>query len=194
MAENAKIGGTRKAQRTRRGPVSVGAALKRDVAKLSSARGFAEPDVLLRWPEIAGAHVAALCRPLSVRYGRDKGLGAALVVAAPGARAPEIEHMAPMILERVNQFYGYRAVTRLRIEQDAPGSAPQGFGEGQAPYAAPLAAAPPEPGAEQTARAEALTDRIQDPELRAALTRLGAWVMTRGETRRDGAEPDRREP
>jgi hypothetical protein len=143
--------------------------------KVAGRQGFAEPDVLLRWSEIVGEALAPTCRPVRVTYGR-RGLGATLVLRTDGARAPEVEHLAPRIIERVNQFYGYRAVARIRITQS--GAVP-GFAEKQAGFAA----APPEPTEVDTERAAALTGGIEDAGLRAALTRLGANVLARSRLR-----------
>lgn len=140
--------------------------------KVAGRYGFAQADVLLRWAEIAGEALAPTCRPVKVRYGSNRQLGATLVVSAHGARAPEVEHLAPRIIERVNQFYGYRAIARVRIVQT--GAA--GFAEPPATFAGPELA----PSAAETARASALTEGVADDGLRAALTRLGANVMARG--------------
>lgn len=155
----------------------VAKTLRKRLGAAAAKRGFAEPEVLTRWDEVIGPHLARFCRPVKVSYGRSQGLGATLYVEALGGRAPEIEHQAPQILERINQFYGYRAVSRLRIAQAAD---PAGFAEGQAAFAGPQAAAP---SPEQRARAEALTEGVADPGLKAALAELGAWVLTRAPDR-----------
>lgn len=146
--------------------------------KVAGRHGFAEPDVLLRWGEIVGEALAPTCRPVRVSYGQ-RGLGATLVLRTDGARAPEVEHLAPRIIERVNQFYGYRAVARIRITQS--GQAP-GFAEARAAFAAP----PSDPSGADADRAAALTEGIEDNELRAALTRLGANVLARSRARPAG--------
>jgi hypothetical protein len=152
--------------------------------KVAGRHGFAQADVLLRWAEIVGEALAPTCRPVRVSYrgGRDgdggghRGLGATLVVQTSGARAPEVEHLAPRIVERVNQFYGYRAVARIRITQTG---AALGFAEAQASFAGADAG----PTGGDTAQAAALTEGVEDAALRAALTRLGANVLARSRRR-----------
>jgi hypothetical protein len=148
--------------------------------KVAGRHGFAQADVLLRWAEIVGEALAPTCRPVRVSYRGDRGgersLGATLIVHTNGARAPEVEHLAPRIIERVNQFYGYRAVARIRITQT--GTAP-GLAEAQAAFAPPADG----PTGGDTALAAALTEGVEDAGLRAALTRLGANVLARGRTR-----------
>jgi len=158
----------------------AGEALGRRLSEAAAKRGFAEPDVLIRWAEIVGADLARDCQPVRITYGRAApGLGATLLVQANGARATEIEHRVPQIVERVNAFYGYRAVSRIRLTQ-ATGRAgqPGGFAE-DAPGFSGKPPVPPPPDAAATARAAELARDIRDPVLRAALIRLGACVLGR---------------
>ncbi len=155
----------------------VSAGLRAGLTEAAARRGFAVPEVLLRWAEIAGAALAPHCRPVEVRYGRGPSLGATLVVETEGGRGPEIEMSAPAILERVNAFYGYRAVTRLRIVQAGPGGLAEdgaGFeGPGQGDERATLAAA--------RAEAARLAEGFRSPGLRGVMARLGAHVLSRPE-------------
>jgi len=158
----------------------AGQLLRRTLAEAAARRGFAEPEVLLRWPEIVGAHLAGLCRPVRISYGAERGMGATLVVSAPGARAPEVEHMAPAILERINQHYGYRAVARLKIDQAAHVPA-RDTADGKA-RSATLEERPArplrEPDTRRRTEAETMTRGVDDESLRASLAALGAWVLT----------------
>lgn len=147
--------------------------------KIAGRQGFAELDVLLHWPEIIGEALAPICRPIRVRYGSARKLGATLVVETNSARAPEVDHLSPRIIERVNQFYGYRAVSRVQIVQTGA----IGFAEAQAAFKGPDHV----PDAQDTRRAEALTSGVHDEDLRAALNRLGANVLARSRRR----SPDR---
>ena len=165
-------------KRRGRGFASAAVTARKRLSEAAAGHGFAEPEVLLRWAEVVGQRLAHLCQPVKVTYPRGQGLGATLVVRAPGARAPEVEHIGPQIVERVNRFYGYRAVGRVKVTQTT-GPAP-GFAESPAPFAAREDTAPatPEPGAE--ARAARLTGDIRNEALRQALTRMGAHVLSRG--------------
>ena len=160
--------------RQARGFIAAARCARRAVGEAAAGRGFAEPQVLTRWAEIVGEHLAGLCLPVKVAYARDRSLGATLVVHVEGARAPEVEHLAPRIVERVNQFYGYRAVSRIRLTQASPA---HGFAE---PAPAFRPSAPSTPGPDEERRAAELAAGIADESLRAALTRMGAHVLARG--------------
>ncbi|MEM7523017.1 MAG: DUF721 domain-containing protein [Pseudomonadota bacterium] len=149
-------------------------------------RGFAELRLLTEWRAIVGDALAGVCRPLKVSYGGRgaPGLGATLFVTAEGARAPEIEASKVSIIDRVNAFYGYRAVSRLTIDQRRSplmAAASQGFAED----AADFAGAPErrEPGV-QDAEASACAPRtdVKDERLALALARLEANVKARAKS------------
>jgi hypothetical protein len=97
--------------------------------------------------------------------GRD---GVLKLCAASGA-ALELQHRAPLVIERINQFFGRLVVTRLALVQ---GPLPL-----HAPLGTPLLR-PLRPGEEK-----ALDERlcvVTDPELREALARLGRAVIAAG--------------
>ncbi|MEM9045935.1 MAG: DUF721 domain-containing protein [Pseudomonadota bacterium] len=140
---------------------------------IAQNKGFAELDVLLRWAEAVGPQLAGICQPVKVSY--SGAIGATLLVRTDSGHAPRVEHSKLHIIDRINSFYGYRAISRIAITQ-ATGL--RGFAEGQAAFdPAPNVAATPSSGA--VARAADLTKEIKDPDLRAAVTRMGAWVLSK---------------
>ncbi|MEM8841982.1 MAG: DUF721 domain-containing protein [Pseudomonadota bacterium] len=154
-------------------------AVRSRLKGIAASKGFAEPDVLLRWPEAVGPALSEICRPVKVSYGG--AMGATLIVFADGARATEVEHRAPQIVDRINSFYGYRAISRLKITQ-ATGrrGVARGFAEDARGFAgAPIADHPKSPTGAAIAKAAGLTQQIRDPGLRDALTKMGAWVLSR---------------
>jgi len=177
--ERDKSGTGGEPERRARGFESPAVTARKRLRDAAAGHGFSEPEVLLRWAEIVGDRLAGVCAPVKVSYSRAQDLGATLLVRADGPRAIEVEHLAPRILERINQFYGYRAVHRLKVTQ-ATGS--PGFAEPAAPFAGPSSphdAAPREPAPGAEARAAELARGIASPELRAALTRMGAHILSR---------------
>jgi len=79
-------------------------------------RGFAAVRVIADWPEIVGAALAQSSVP--ERLVRARGLESATLVVrvSPGA-ALELQHAIPQVIERVNGYFGFRAVDRLRLVQ-----------------------------------------------------------------------------
>ena len=83
------------ARRKSRGFQRAGATARPVLDNIAGKHGFAEADVLLNWPHIAGEALSATCQPVKVTYGSSRSLGAVLVVQATSARAPEVEHRQP---------------------------------------------------------------------------------------------------
>lgn len=105
-----------------------------------------------------------------MRFPRGKKRGATLSVQTEGAFALELQHLEPIVVERINAFFGYGAVEKLRIVH---GPVPQ-LGQMRKKKAA--AARPLKPGEEK--QIETLTQGISDPKLRKAVADLGRTVLT----------------
>jgi hypothetical protein len=131
-------------------------------------QGFASAELVTRWTDIVGPEIAAHAEPMKVQWPRAVGNEApepgTLVLRVDGPTAIEIQHLAGVILERVNRFFGWQAVDRLALRQ-APLSR-----RGKKPLKAP--------DPEATARIAATLPEVTDEELRQALARLGAAVKT----------------
>lgn len=123
--------------------------------------GFVQSSVVSRWPEIVGEAHARVCAPESIRFPPgEKSEGILQLVVLP-AHAPLIQHVIPEIVERVNRFFGYKAVARVKMRQGAV----QATAHSERPKSPPsLKPIPMELG-------DSLRD-IGDPELRAVLESL----------------------
>lgn len=159
------------------GARAIGAFITRLLDPAARARGFATTSLLTEWPAIVGADLAAFTMPDKVAWPRRvegqepapghrtrHAEGATLVLRVDGPRAIEVQHRAGQILERVNTYFGYRAVAEMRILQ-APVTRK---------VRQPTAASPPMEPTELRASA-----KIADHGLRAALLRLGTGIRTK---------------
>ena len=80
--------------------------------------------------------------------------------------ALEVQHMSPLILERINQHYGAGSIARLNIVQ---GPLPLDYLQAQKKRQTPLSEA-------ELDDAEAALQGFESSRLRQALARLGARV------------------
>lgn len=138
------------------------------------AQGFAAADVVVAWADLVGERLGAVSRPVRVewpRRARDADpeappAPATLVVRVESAFALEVQHLAPVLVERVNAYYGWRCIGRIVLRQG--------------PVRRPEARPGPAPALdERDARriADAVGGVDEEP-LRAALDRLGRAVHT----------------
>jgi hypothetical protein len=143
--------------------------VNRCLGDVFARQGFASADIVTHWPDIVGPEIAAHAEPMQLKWqrtphGSDEEAGpATLVLRVEGPAAIEIQHLAGVILERVNRFYGWRAVDRIALRQ-AP----------LARRAKPRRASGP--SADAVANVAATLPDIADESLRAALARLGAAI------------------
>src|SRR5919199_5236963 len=79
--------------------------------------GFVQGSIVSRWPEIVGERYARVSSPESIRFPAGKKSGGVLTLLVEGAHAPLIQHLAPMIIERVNRFFGHPAINRIVFRQ-----------------------------------------------------------------------------
>jgi hypothetical protein len=132
--------------------------------------GFASTEIVTHWEDIVGAEIAAHAEPMKITWPRqadaDDPEPATLVLRCEGPASIEIQHQADVIVERINRFLGWRAVSRLALRQ-----APLQRRDKRRPSLAP------DP-AEVRRIADQMTG-IADEKLRTALGRLGAAVKRR---------------
>jgi hypothetical protein len=97
------------------------AALSRLLTGLLSpaarARGFAAVGVIEEWPNVVGAGLARRCHPVRLEFRRGTTTGGTLLLQASGGAALELQHCSPQLIERVNDYFGFPAVARLKLVQ-----------------------------------------------------------------------------
>ena len=98
--------------------------------------------------------------PEAIRFPPGEKSGGILQLVVLPAHAPLIQHVIPEIVERVNRFFGYQAVAKVKMRQGDV-KPPPGTARPAPPSLKPI---PLELG-------ESLRD-VGDPELRAVLESL----------------------
>jgi hypothetical protein len=89
-----------------------------DIGRASFRRfGFVQSSVVSRWREIVGERYADVSAPDSIRFPHGQRSRGVLTLVVEGAHAPLMQHVAPVIIERVNRFFGYEAVERVTFKQ-----------------------------------------------------------------------------
>ena len=165
MSSETGLGGNRLDER-RGGMQAIGASLTRIAKPVLGKQGLGEAQLLAEWPAIVGDELARHCSPIKLSFPRGERRDGTLRLRVASAAALEIQHREPVLLERINGYFGYRAVIRLVLVQ---GGAPPEAGS-----------VPPPPRPLEPAERQALDrrlDGIADPALRDALRRLGTAII-----------------
>ena len=99
-------------------------------------------------------------------------MAASCTSMSAGTAALELQHSEPQLLERINSYFGYPAVARLRLIQAPPAL----------PRHAPAAPAARPSMRTERAEIEAVVQPVADDALRAALAGLGATLKAQPES------------
>ena len=136
--------------------------------------GFASEQLAAQWPAIVGAGSAAQAKPERINWPRTseqqkQKLGGTLVLRAPAAFALDIHYEIPRLIERINQFLGYGAISTIKVvkEADLPVPKPE--------------RRKPSPSANAAWQNEIIG--IVEPELHEALAKLASEISPKGPSR-----------
>lgn len=138
------------------------------------AKGFASADVIMAWPDIVGERLAAFTQPLKLDWPRkrasydpeERPSPAALIIRVESAFALDVQHLAPVIIEKVNTYFGWRCVGKLVLKQG-----PVHKNVAETPQAKPLTE-------QEKLRVNEAVLSVEDAPLREALIRLGTNILT----------------
>ncbi|MBN2752816.1 MAG: DUF721 domain-containing protein [Rhodospirillaceae bacterium] len=154
--------------RRRRRPHPLGMAVAAVVRPIVGRKGFVEADILTRWSEIAGTEIATHSRPQRLSKPRSGEVGGPILLirVASAPFATLLRHQETELCDRINRYFGFIAVTRVKIVLGS----------------LPLPPPPPEPPAPLpplSAEENALIATVDDPDLRTALENLGRSIRGR---------------
>ncbi len=146
---------------------AIGATVEKLTKPIFGRRGFDEAAVITDWPAIIGGMLAEKTRPERIAYaGRARTEGTLHLRLASSALAPELQHLENQLVERINTYFGYRAVGRIRIIHG--------------PIATPDEEPAPERRRLDPAETEDLRARLRpigDADLKSALEDLGREIL-----------------
>lgn len=107
---------------------AVGAFVPKVTSAVFEKYGFHSAEIMASWETIAGADLARLTRPETIKWPRGarapvdadeagRSAGATLVVACDPAFALEVSYRHMEIMDRINRYFGYRAVSQIKVHQ-----------------------------------------------------------------------------
>lgn len=128
--------------------------------------GFIQASLVTRWRDIVGDRLADITEPAMIRFPVGQKANGVLHLTISGAHAPMLMHVEPDIVAAVNRFFGYAAITRIKMTQGQVAPAPRPV--------QPVAIAAPIPAdLGDSLRA------VADPELRTVLERMASGLANR---------------
>ncbi len=158
---------------------AVGSYVPKLTRKAFEKYGFSAAALITDWATIVGTDVAGYAVPLRLKWPRNVAIygdvemgaegrpGAVLLLRVDPAHALDVQYKGAQLLERINGYFGYRAVAEIRILQ-----APVEVKESRQQTAAASS-----PKAIEPVDAPELAG-IADTSLRAALAKLKTCVLS----------------
>lgn len=151
-----------------RGPRALAALLPKVAEPASRKRGFSAVEIITHWPEIVGTELASETSPEKLSFPRDARSQGTLHLTATGSVALELQHLEPIIIERINTYFGYAAVARIALTQGQVHKAPATRRKREKAPVSP----------DRIAEISDSTDPVGPAPLRDALRKLGTAVAS----------------
>ena len=148
-------------------PRAVAQLVPRLTEKALGKRGLAHANLIVDWPAIVGPEIANECQPEKLAFPRGERNRGVLHLRASGPVALEVQHDTPRLLERINGYFGYRAVTEIRLIQAQPKTIEK--------IPKPRCRTP---AAVELDALKTTLAHVEDTELRETLNRLGSSILS----------------
>ncbi len=97
---------------------SLGNIFRPIVKDVISAEDMVEIDILLNWKYIIGEQIAAFCFPVKAKFNSRENIRTLFVEVPAGGYALELQHCEEIVLDKLNSYFGYKAVHKLNISQN----------------------------------------------------------------------------
>lgn len=157
-------------ERTTNGLSALSGTLLPFAKKLLGSKGFVEIDILTSWDKIVGKEMAQYSFPQKIEFKKGQKNNGVLYLGVPaGAFALELQHKSKYIIDKINTYFGYNAVSEIRLIQNSA--------------LVPQETHSPAPQVQQNLSAEEknyiseLANGINNPNLKNILIKLGQNVF-----------------
>ena len=136
-------------------------------------RGFTENKILTDWNKIVGDSLGGSSVPKKLFFSRNKKSDGVLYVEVyDSGMAMEMTYMEPIIIEKIASYFGYKAISKLKIiQKPGGGMKPQEKKD----LSLKATAAVPDYKRRQL---DDLIGGIDDEEMKVALSLLGTSVLS----------------
>lgn len=138
-------------------PKTLSTCIEQITRPALKTQGLAGTKIISEWASIVGEKLAKHSIPQKLSFSAGKKTDGTLTIAVENGFAPEFSHMQPMILERLSIYFGYKAVSRISISHT---------------YTTDKEISVKANKKILPANCIDATNEVQDPELRAALSKM----------------------
>lgn len=144
----------------------IGRIVEKIANSTLKTKGFSSAKVMLEWDKIVGLDFAKFGYPEKVVFPYMKRSNATLYIVCSSAGSMFFEYQSPMIIDRINTYFGYKAISKLRYRVDQLVEKPTDKAYKKISVE----------NTEISASIKKITENIDDEELRDLLNRLGSAI------------------
>ena len=151
--------------------VGIGIALSPLIKRSFGKRGFQNSAILTDWDMIVGKRLANYSVAQRILYKKAMRTQGVLHIKVFGAMATEFDHQSNLIIEKINQYMGYKAVGSIKLHhtQEIPAR------DDKSKKEKTVLKTMPDDFDEQGLRA--VTDGLEEGALKEQLTRIGRHIF-----------------
>ena len=116
---NDKLKNAHECKRTNYEPLAVAKNIRPLIKELLGQKGIMQLEILSHWEDIVGSDLSCYSFPEKIEFRANlKNGGIAHLIVPSGAFALELQHREKQIIAKINTYFGYNAVSGIRIRQD----------------------------------------------------------------------------
>ena len=96
----------------------IGETLPKILEKKLKKANFIEISIIKNWKEIVGDDIAKYCWPIKITFSNENNLSSKIIIQVKRGWSLEIEHKSYEIIDKLNQYFGYKAISKINIIQN----------------------------------------------------------------------------
>ena len=96
----------------------IGNSLPKIIDKNIKEKNFIEISLIKKWREIIGDDIAKFCWPIKIVFSEINNSNGIIFLKTKRGRSMEIEFKNEEIIEKLNQYFGYKAIDKISVVQD----------------------------------------------------------------------------
>lgn len=97
---------------------SLGSIFRPIIKDALSSDDLVEVDIMLNWVDIVGENISAYSRPIKATYDNKINQRLLYIDVPVGGFALEIQHKEQYILDKINSYFGYQSIHKLKVNQN----------------------------------------------------------------------------
>jgi hypothetical protein len=97
---------------------SLGSIFKPIIKDALSSDDLIEVDIMLNWVDIVGDNISSYSRPIKATYDVKSNQRVLNLDVPVGGFALEIQHKEQYMLNKINSYFGYCAIHKIKVNQN----------------------------------------------------------------------------